>query len=245
MEKFDTSKVDALKTKAKYEKIGIETYCHEMSFSAEYLAEKFNLDSGGCDVTYYVTKSAKDQIDAKGKDYPADKWLKSHNWQEPVFKPMDEGDTLEKMQTWNEEFDKPLEDSVYYEYSSQVAISKLISKQGAKAVFDVLNSIGSTPAKEDQPVLMSVDNPTGWKLEELLEKIRIELESKNIALKDKLYNLPAGEVGQTKDIVMQCAQRNNSDILELLTRAIVLQKNNMEQFDRLGADQGSTGTPRI
>lgn len=232
MEKFDLSEEDAEKTKLKYAAIGVETYYD------------VNSDLG---VTYYITKSLKDQHDCAGKEYPAKKWLKSYKWKEPAYPSL--VDTVDGDITYVEEIEseflQPLSEDTLQEYSAQVAISKLISKQGAKAVFDVLNSIGSASAKEDRPVLMSVDNPTGWKLEELLEQVRVELESKNIALKNKLYNLPAGEVGQTKDIVMQCAERNNSDILELLTRAIVLQKNNMEQFDRLGADQGSTGKPRL
>lgn len=88
------------------------------------------------------------------------------------------------------------------------------------------------------PVLMTPDNPDGWKLEELLKELAIELDEKNIRLAGKY------EVGKlpysAKKIV-----RNNQRIIFRLEEAYELQQDTQEYLDSLGPDQGPTGTPRV
>lgn len=67
--KFDFTIEDALKTRAKYEAIGVETY----------YAEKVMSDGK---TSRWVTYSAKDQTDHSGRDYIAHKWLKSYQWKD-------------------------------------------------------------------------------------------------------------------------------------------------------------------
>jgi NTP pyrophosphatase (non-canonical NTP hydrolase) len=78
--KFDTSKEDAEKTQAKYEKIGVVTY-----YSVQHTA------SGE---QRFVTFSAFDQEDIDGRKYIAHKWLKSYKWQDVNLQPLPETHTL-------------------------------------------------------------------------------------------------------------------------------------------------------
>lgn len=71
--KFDYNKHDADATLNKYGELGIDVY------------QKVTPSQEGA---RYVTFSARDQIDRKGKKYIAHKWLKSHNFQDVNFKPL-------------------------------------------------------------------------------------------------------------------------------------------------------------
>jgi hypothetical protein len=79
MSKFDLTHADALLTQAKYDAQGIVTY----------FRERCQYNSEGILVTYYVTYSSKDQLDAEGRKMPKDKWLKSYLFSEPNYTPLD------------------------------------------------------------------------------------------------------------------------------------------------------------
>lgn len=73
MSKFDTDFETAQKTIEKYRNMGIAVHIEEVR------------SMNGLDLcTFYIVKSSKDQ-DVGGKDYPKGKFLKSINFQEPVF----------------------------------------------------------------------------------------------------------------------------------------------------------------
>lgn len=72
MTKFDLTIEDRVRTAAKYLEKGIETYSVSRQLSPS-------------EPVYYITYSAKDQIGLDGKSYPKGKWLKSVNFQEPLF----------------------------------------------------------------------------------------------------------------------------------------------------------------
>lgn len=69
--KFDSTPDDAEKTRYKYSNIGIAT------------RQELRETSSGRKL--YVTYSLSDQFGEGGKEYPAGKWLKSVNFQEPNF----------------------------------------------------------------------------------------------------------------------------------------------------------------
>lgn len=71
--KFDLTPEDAELTRQKYEALGLETYIH--------LSELFGH-------IHYVTRGAKDQFLPNGDSVPEGKWLKSHNFKEPEYRPL-------------------------------------------------------------------------------------------------------------------------------------------------------------
>ncbi len=83
------------------------------------------------------------------------------------------------------------------------------------------------------PVLMSRDNPTGWKLEELTEKLRVEIQAKSLNI--------AGDMS----IEAQTVTNNNFQIIGLLMQVEALQRQSFAVMSQLGKDQGPTGNPRI
>lgn len=228
MEKFDLSEEDAEKTKLKYSAIGVETF-YEIVY-----------DLG---VTYYITKSTKDQHDYAGKEYPANKWLKSYKWKEPKYPSLAEVADDDFVEIIDSEFSKALDTNTLEEYRAQVVISKLISKHGANAVLKTYNEGAARTSKETQPLLMSVKNPEGWKLEELLEKVAAELEEKNVALTEQYKAAP--QVSDLKFMTMMSVSANNAEIVESLKSCADIQRQSMTAFDNLGSDQGPTGTPRV
>ncbi|MBE7247465.1 MAG: hypothetical protein INR63_21185 [Actinomycetospora chiangmaiensis] len=88
----------------------------------------------------------------------------------------------------------------------------------------------STPTTK---VLMSADNPTGWKLEELLVQISEDLRVKN----DRLE----GDASPTSRAI----RINNLGVIDCLALAGVRQSDTLRRLDLLGPDQGPGGTPRI
>jgi hypothetical protein len=78
--KFDYTEEDALLTKGKYAKIGIDV-----------VQTTTQLEDGR---TRWVTFSARDQVDAQGKDYLGGKWLKSHNYQDVELSPLSDDNRL-------------------------------------------------------------------------------------------------------------------------------------------------------
>lgn len=77
MTKFDTNVDEAMLTSDKYKALGVDTYI---------VPAVYNL--GDVSFNVIVTKSSKDQVGNDGKEYPEDKWLKSINFQEPMYKPL-------------------------------------------------------------------------------------------------------------------------------------------------------------
>ncbi|MBJ7555412.1 oligoribonuclease [Marinomonas spartinae] len=82
-------------------------------------------------------------------------------------------------------------------------------------------------------VLMSRDNPLGWKMEELLGKVAAELAVKTKRLEESL-------AGDLADEVI----RNNLRIRESLLKAQSIQFSTMKSFEKLGPDRGPS-SPRI
>jgi len=83
------------------------------------------------------------------------------------------------------------------------------------------------------PVLMSKDNPSGWKLEELLPQLRQEIADKNARI--------AGDQSATAILV----RANNYRVLDHLLAAEDLQRNTLDRLDALRPDPGPSGQPRI
>lgn len=84
-----------------------------------------------------------------------------------------------------------------------------------------------------KPVLMSAENPEGWKLEELLSTMRDELAAKNRRI--------VNDDSPTAQAVLQ----NNRMILQFLTGCENLQRDSIARLKALAPDPGPTGTPRI
>lgn len=83
------------------------------------------------------------------------------------------------------------------------------------------------------PVLMSPENPEGWKLEELLERLRREIVTKC----EKIHN--------DKRPVARAVLRNNEQIIGLLFQAEALQRDSYDKLDAMAPNEGPLGKPRI
>lgn len=82
-------------------------------------------------------------------------------------------------------------------------------------------------------LLMSRENPNGYKLEDLLREIRLEVEAKNAKL------------GGDDSAAAQRVRVNNGLIIAKLIGAEELQRDTMAVLEQIGPDQGPTGQPRI
>lgn len=83
------------------------------------------------------------------------------------------------------------------------------------------------------PLLMTRDNPNGWKLEELLERIAKEVEAKSQAIESSDSPM--------RDVILQ----NNALITKNLRYAVGVQNSSMASLSQIGPDQGPTGEARI
>lgn len=83
------------------------------------------------------------------------------------------------------------------------------------------------------PVLMSADNPEGWKLEELVEQIRLELYVKN------------DRIGSDPSQAAKAVRANNLQIVDLLAVIECRQRDTLTRLDEIRSDAGPGGTPRI
>ncbi|HAV1412754.1 hypothetical protein P3521_03655 [Vibrio parahaemolyticus] len=83
------------------------------------------------------------------------------------------------------------------------------------------------------PVLMSRENPTGWKLEELTKQLRDEITDKS------------QKIAEDESFEAQTVLNNNTQILGLLLQIDALQRQSFVVMSRLGEDQGPKGRPRI
>lgn len=94
------------------------------------------------------------------------------------------------------------------------------------------------------PILMSRDNPTGAKLEDLLDQVAAELEGKNALLRDRLENDPDVVHDEVRKSIFERAWNNNRKVIEHLYEAQRTQIDTMRTFSELGPDKGPTA-PRI
>ncbi|MDH2313114.1 hypothetical protein [Methylobacterium brachiatum] len=83
------------------------------------------------------------------------------------------------------------------------------------------------------PVLMSKDNPTGWKLEELLPQLHQEIADKNARIADD------------RSATAILVRANNIRILDLILSAEELQRDTLARLAALRPDPGPGGPPRI
>ncbi len=86
---------------------------------------------------------------------------------------------------------------------------------------------------EVKPVLMSATNQDGWKLEDLMPQLAMEIKAKN----DKIKH-------DTRPVSI-LVQNNNAEIIEHLYAIERLQCRSYEQLRTLGPDEGPLGQPRI
>lgn len=84
-----------------------------------------------------------------------------------------------------------------------------------------------------QQILMTRDNPDGFKLEELAEKLRTEIQAKTLNI--------AGD----PSIEAQTVTNNNAQIIGLLFQIEALQRQSFAVMAQIRADEGPTGKPRI
>lgn len=85
----------------------------------------------------------------------------------------------------------------------------------------------------DLPVLMSRQNPTGWKLEALTEKLRGEIQAKSL------------NIASDTSFAAQTVCNNNFQILGHLMQIEALQRQSFAVMSQIGEDKGPTGKPRI
>jgi hypothetical protein len=88
-------------------------------------------------------------------------------------------------------------------------------------------------AKAETPILMSPQNPEGWKLEELLRRTAEEVEGKT------------AKISQDHSLAARRVAENNGRIVALLARAAAIQDESMAALAAVGPDQGPLGKPRI
>ncbi|MCG9780445.1 hypothetical protein L1D45_19665 [Photobacterium damselae] len=82
-------------------------------------------------------------------------------------------------------------------------------------------------------VLMSRENPNGWKLETLTEKLREEINRKSL------------NIASDPSFAAQTVTNNNFQIIGLLMQIEALQRQSFAVMAQVGPDQGPTGKPRI
>ncbi|KYD02650.1 hypothetical protein B4102_0244 [Heyndrickxia sporothermodurans] len=85
----------------------------------------------------------------------------------------------------------------------------------------------------NKTVLMSSENHDGWKLEDLLAKVKQEVSEKI----NKIINDSSPQA--------QLVVRNNLAIIEHLGAAEALQRSSYIVLDAMRTNEGSAGTPRI
>lgn len=86
---------------------------------------------------------------------------------------------------------------------------------------------------EIKTVLMSSNNPDGWKLEDLLVTLTNELEEKT------------RKVEKDTSTLSKTIQNNNLQIIGLLVQARAIQEQTYNLLNAKAPDEGATGSPRI
>jgi len=82
-------------------------------------------------------------------------------------------------------------------------------------------------------ILMTRENPEGFKLEELTEKLRMEIQAKTINI--------AGD----KSFPAQTVTNNNAQIIGLLFQIEAIQRQSFVVMAQIRKDDGPNGEPRI
>lgn len=82
-------------------------------------------------------------------------------------------------------------------------------------------------------ILMSPENPTGWKLEELLRAVATEVDGKTL------------KIARDSRPEARAVRQNNGQIAYLLRMAADYQDRSMETLATLGPNAGPTGVPRV
>jgi hypothetical protein len=91
------------------------------------------------------------------------------------------------------------------------------------------------------PLLMTAENPDGWKLEELSVQLMDEMRAKDA----KLTGLMAEERDCNKLAALKRARENNKAIILAFDQINRRQLDTMQAFAAFGPDQGPRGKPRI
>ncbi|OCA84494.1 hypothetical protein A8F94_17525 [Bacillus sp. FJAT-27225] len=86
---------------------------------------------------------------------------------------------------------------------------------------------------EIKSILMSSENHNGWKIEDLLEQVIVEVSHKI----NKIINDPSPQA--------QLVVRNNLAIIEHLGAAEALQRSSYVVLDAMKPNEGPAGKPRI
>lgn len=101
-------------------------------------------------------------------------------------------------------------------------------------IYEIYNALQTAINDRTQtPVLMSVDNPTGWKLEDLLLQLRDEIVTKS------------GRIENDGSEFAQTVLANNNALLGKLLEAEDIQRGSMALLDKKAPDTGPSGKPRI
>ncbi len=224
LDKFDTQIADAEITREKYAAIGIETYVDTVEDLGKVL---------------YVTKSAADQVDAKGKVYPKGKWLKSHSWKEPEFI------VQTGMITFEKQFEAPIDPDVLNDQTARAVVQNLLERFGGQAVLDAIKLSKLAPQLElpEPKVLMTQQSPNGWKLEELMQQLVDEITLKNevtkarfeiidIATQLDISNLELNLPDEEK-LRLQVIFENNRKLIEAFSACRQAQIETLEQLAAL------------
>ena len=90
-------------------------------------------------------------------------------------------------------------------------------------------------------LLMSKDNPKGWKLEDLLTTL---LEDLLTTLQDEVVDRMARIRGDTRPEARRVL-RNSAEIISMLGECSLKAQDSAKILDSLGSKRGATGSPRI
>jgi len=93
--------------------------------------------------------------------------------------------------------------------------------------------VSTTDDHGDSIILRGSENPTGWKLEELLSVLHDEVRDKCLKIECDL------------SLEAQTVLHNNMQIMGLLLQAEALQRQSYAILDAKAPNQGPLGTPRI
>lgn len=88
-------------------------------------------------------------------------------------------------------------------------------------------------SERTDPVLMTKENPEGWKLEDILAQMIREIDAKNT------------RISTDKSVGAETVRYNNMAAIEHLKLARQHQMHTLMVLDEIGPDQGPTGKPRI
>jgi hypothetical protein len=108
------------------------------------------------------------------------------------------------------------------------AMDKIAAFQGVTTPEPTLNEVcsGVSPAKRNGNILMGRDNHEGWKLEDLLDKLCLEVEAKTELIKDSEH--------AQRDMIWN----NNNTIVLCLRQVAEVQRNTYKELDAVAPNKG-------